>query len=105
MPGLNSRALFGVQCRKRPRWCRELKSGSIFYEHGVNADGPMSRSNKRKSSLYRTRISGVVWAVHVLPDKLWTITDSENQIAPWPPSCCSKSIKLNYFQAYPNADP
>src|SRR5271163_1032 len=52
MPEPNSRARFGGRCRRLPRWCRELKSGSIFCDRGAGAGGLMNLWSRKKSCLF-----------------------------------------------------
>src|SRR3984893_8347809 len=54
----NSETLFGGQCRKRPRCCRELKWGSICYGRDALRGIRMSRWSKRKNFLFEELTAG-----------------------------------------------
>ncbi len=40
----------GGRCRRRRRWCRELRSGSIFCGRAAGADRVTNRANSRKKN-------------------------------------------------------
>src|ERR1700732_3757570 len=49
-----SSTVSGGRCRRRRRWCRELRSGWIFCGRAAGAEAATNRANSRKkSSLFR----------------------------------------------------
>src|SRR6266446_2794497 len=50
MRARRSSTVSGGRCRRRRRWCRELRSGSIFCGRAAGADRVTNRANSRKKN-------------------------------------------------------